>query len=77
MGKRIILFFSFIGGSRYMVENYRDVMVICRWYGNSDFFIIIIVNLKWEEVIDYIREVGNENVNDRFDIECRVFKMKL
>ncbi|XP_033134461.1 uncharacterized protein LOC117127850 [Brassica rapa] len=77
MGKRIILPSSFTGGPRYMVENYRDAMAICRWYGNPDLFITITANPKWEEVTDHIREAGNENANDRPDIECRVFKMKL
>ena len=77
MGKRIILPSSFTGGPRYMVENYRDAMAICRWYGNPDLFITITANPKWEEVNDHIRKAGNENANDRPDIECRVFKMKL
>uniref|UniRef100_A0A0D3E4S6 ATP-dependent DNA helicase n=1 Tax=Brassica oleracea var. oleracea TaxID=109376 RepID=A0A0D3E4S6_BRAOL len=70
MGKRIILPSSFTGGPRYMVENYRDAMAICRWYGNPDLFITITANPKWEEVNDHIRKAGNENANDRPDIEC-------
>ncbi|XP_010446026.1 PREDICTED: uncharacterized protein LOC104728792 [Camelina sativa] len=77
LGNRIILPSSFIGGSRYMVENYRDAMALCRWYGNLDLFITITANPKWEEVIDHIKMAGNENAYDRPNIECRVFKMKL
>ncbi|XP_042059505.1 uncharacterized protein LOC121804017 [Salvia splendens] len=32
-GKRIILPSSFVGGARYMVQNYQDAMAICRWIG--------------------------------------------
>lgn len=77
LGQKIILPSSFTGGPRYMVENYRDAMAICRWYGNPDLFITITANPKWEEVNEHIRKAGNETANDRPDIECRVFKMKL
>lgn len=77
LGKRIILPSSFTGGPRYMAENYRDAMAICRWYGNPDLFITITANPKWQEVTDHIERAGNENANDRPDVVCRVFKMKL
>ncbi|CAL9219694.1 unnamed protein product, partial [Arabidopsis halleri] len=61
-----------VGGPRYMVENYRDAMAICRWYGNPDLFITITANPKWEEVNEHIRKAGNETANDRPDIECLI-----
>lgn len=32
-GKRVILPSIFIGGARYMIQNYQEAMEICRWAG--------------------------------------------
>ncbi|XP_010534679.1 PREDICTED: uncharacterized protein LOC104810180 [Tarenaya hassleriana] len=77
LGRRVILPPTFTGGPRYMVENYHDAMAICRWFGNPDLFVTVTANPKWQEISDHLKAYGGESANDRPDIECRVFKMKL
>ncbi|XP_031111963.1 uncharacterized protein LOC116015936 [Ipomoea triloba] len=54
-GRRIILPSSFVGGARYMIQNYQDAM---------------------PEVERFLKDT-NCRAEDRPDIICRVFKMKL
>lgn len=77
LGKRIILPSSFTGGPRYMIKKYHDVMAICRTYGNPNLFITMTANPNWQEIKDHLTRYGGLSGNDRPDIECRVFKMKL
>ncbi|XP_076898243.1 uncharacterized protein LOC143551766 [Bidens hawaiensis] len=76
VGQRVILPSSFTGGSRYMMQNYLDAMAICRWYGYPDFFITITCNPKWSEVKRFLNST-TINPEDRADIMCRLFKVKL
>ncbi|KAL8143444.1 hypothetical protein V2J09_016476 [Rumex salicifolius] len=69
-GKRIVLSSSFTGGRRYIIQNYQDAMVICRHHGYPDLFITFTCNTK------FVEEQGLRP-EDRPDIICRVFKMKL
>ncbi|XP_076889473.1 uncharacterized protein LOC143540247 [Bidens hawaiensis] len=62
--------------SRYMMQNYLDAMAICRWYGYPDFFITITCNPKWPEVKRFPNST-TINPEDRPDIMCRLFKVKL
>ncbi|XP_035836020.1 uncharacterized protein LOC110888601 [Helianthus annuus] len=75
-GQPVILPSSFTGGSRYMMQNYLDAMALCRTYGYPDFFITITCNPKWPEIVRFI---GDSSIKpeDRPDILCRLFKMKL
>ncbi|CAH9106093.1 unnamed protein product, partial [Cuscuta epithymum] len=75
-GKRIVLPSTFVGGARYMVQNYQDAMAICRWAGYPDLFLTFTCNPKWPEIVRFLSE-RNLNPEDRPDIICRVFKMKL
>ncbi|KAL3639574.1 hypothetical protein CASFOL_017481 [Castilleja foliolosa] len=75
-GKRVILPPTFIGGPRYMIRNYHDAMAICAWAGYPDLFITFTCNPKWPEITRYIDKLGL-NTEDRPDIVCRVFKIKL
>nr|VDD46531.1 unnamed protein product [Brassica oleracea] len=77
IGQRFILPPSFTGGPRFLVEKYHDAMAICREYGNPDLFVTITANLNWSEIKEHLARYGGEFPNDRPDIECRVFKMKL
>ncbi|CAN7132097.1 unnamed protein product, partial [Brassica rapa subsp. narinosa] len=77
IGQRFILPPSFTGGPRYLVEKYHDAMAICREYGNPDLFITMTANPNWKEIKEHLAKYGGESPNDRPDIECRVFKMKL
>ena len=38
--KRVVLHSSFMGSSRYMIENYQDAMVFYRLAGYPDLFIL-------------------------------------
>ncbi|XP_076905357.1 uncharacterized protein LOC143561098 [Bidens hawaiensis] len=76
VGQRVILPSSFTGGSWYMMQNYLDAMAICRWYGYPDFFITITFNPKWPEVKRFLNST-TINPEDRPDIMCRLFKVKL
>ncbi|XP_019179625.1 PREDICTED: uncharacterized protein LOC109174851 [Ipomoea nil] len=75
-GKRIILPSSFTGGARYMVQNYQDAMAICRWIGYPSLFITFTCNPKWPEIERFLQP-RKLKAEDRPDIICRVFKMKL
>ncbi|XP_056694876.1 uncharacterized protein [Spinacia oleracea] len=75
-GKRIVLPSSFTGGPRYMMQNYQDAMAICKWYGYPDLFITFTCNPKWPEITRFVEKRGLRP-EDRPDIVCRVFKMKL
>ncbi|XP_019161444.1 PREDICTED: uncharacterized protein LOC109158079 [Ipomoea nil] len=75
-GRRIILPSSFTGGARYMIQNYHDAMAICRWIGYPDLFITFTCNPKWPEVQRFLRD-RMLKPEDRPDIICRLFKMKL
>ncbi|XP_031112149.1 uncharacterized protein LOC116016128 [Ipomoea triloba] len=75
-GKRIILPSSFTGGARYMIQNYQDAMAICKHIGYPHIFITFTSNPKWPEIERYVTHRGLK-ADDRPDIICRVFKMKL
>nr|KAJ0202598.1 hypothetical protein LSAT_V11C500253590 [Lactuca sativa] len=50
VGQRVILPSSFTGGARYMLQNYLDVMSLCKWFGYPDFFITFTCNPKWPDI---------------------------
>lgn len=75
-GKRIYIPSSFTGGKRYMMQHYLDAMATCKYYGYPDFFITITCNPKWPEITRYLQK-HDLKTEDRPDICCRVFKMKL
>lgn len=75
-GKRILLPSSFTGGSRYMMQKYLDAMAICKSVGYPDLFITVTCNPKWPEVYRCLHD-DDLNPEDRPDILCRIFKIKL
>ncbi|CAH9133153.1 unnamed protein product [Cuscuta epithymum] len=75
-GKRVILPSTFTGGARYMIQNYQDAMAICRWAGYPDLFITFTCNPKWSEISRFLEE-RRLKPEDRADIICRIFKVKL
>uniref|UniRef100_A0A0D3BRM0 Helitron helicase-like domain-containing protein n=1 Tax=Brassica oleracea var. oleracea TaxID=109376 RepID=A0A0D3BRM0_BRAOL len=77
IGQRFILPPSFTGGPRYLVEKYHDAMAICREYENPDLFITMTANPNWREIKEHLEIYSGDSPNDRPDIECRIFKMKL
>ncbi|XP_052622302.1 uncharacterized protein LOC111911148 [Lactuca sativa] len=76
IGQRVILPSSFTGGARYMLQNYLDAMSLCKWFGYPDFFITFTCNPKWPEVKRFLKDTSLQP-EDRPDILCRLFKIKL
>ncbi|XP_056854516.1 uncharacterized protein LOC130503965 [Raphanus sativus] len=75
-GSSFVLPASFTGGPRYMKNNYLDAMAICKHFGFPDLFITFTCNPKWPEITRYLKS-RNLKAEDRADIICRMFKMKL
>jgi hypothetical protein len=74
-GKRIVLPATFVGGARYMIQNYQDAMAICLW-AYPDLFISFTCNHKWPELVDFLKTY-NLKREDRPDLVSRLFKIKL
>ncbi|XP_019153878.1 PREDICTED: disease resistance protein RPM1-like [Ipomoea nil] len=64
------------GRARCMIPNYQDAMAICKHIGYPYIFITFTSNPKWHETERYVAHRGLK-AEDRPDIICRVFKMKL
>ncbi|XP_058733993.1 uncharacterized protein LOC131605682, partial [Vicia villosa] len=75
-GRRIVLPSSFVGGTRYILQNYQDAMAICAWTGYPDLFITFTCNQKWPELVTFLSKY-NLKSEDRPDLVCRIFKIKL
>ncbi|KAL6536440.1 hypothetical protein OROGR_013012 [Orobanche gracilis] len=75
-GLPVVLPSSYTRSPRYMIQNFQDAMTICGWAGYPDLFITLTCNPKWPEISRYLDKRGL-NPEDRPDIVCRVFKMKL
>ncbi|CAH9102468.1 unnamed protein product [Cuscuta europaea] len=76
LGQLIVLPNSFTGSARYMIQNYQDAMSICRWTGYPQLFITFTCNPMWPEIVRYV-ECRGLTPDDRPDIICRIFKIKL
>ncbi|KAK9053689.1 hypothetical protein SSX86_024763 [Deinandra increscens subsp. villosa] len=75
-GQRVVLPSYFTGGARFMMQNFLDAMALCKWYGYPDLFITITCNPGWPEIIRFLLD-KTIKPEDRPDILCRLFKMKL
>ncbi|CAN6853376.1 unnamed protein product [Brassica oleracea] len=75
-GSEFTLPASFVGSPRYMRNNYLDAMTICKHFGFPDLFITFTCNPKWPEITRYVKE-RKLKAEDRSDIICRIFKIKL
>ncbi|KAH7520865.1 hypothetical protein FEM48_Zijuj08G0191100 [Ziziphus jujuba var. spinosa] len=64
------------GGARYIIQNYQDAMAICKWAGYPKLSITLTCNPKWPEVVHFVESRGLKP-EDRPDILCRIFKVKL
>jgi len=74
-GRRIVLPASFTGGARYMHRLFQDAMAIVRRYGKPHLFVTFTCNVQWPEIQSSLFE--GQTANDRPDIICRVFRLKL
>ncbi|KAJ1701662.1 hypothetical protein LUZ63_001441 [Rhynchospora breviuscula] len=75
VGKRIILPSSHVGSPRYMYQNYQDAIAVCKHLGPPHLFITFTCNPTWPEITRNL--MPGQHANDRPDLVCRVFKMKL
>lgn len=75
-GKCVTLRSSFTEGARYMIQNYQDAMSIYKWACYPDLFITFTCNPRCPKIL---RVLQNKHLKpeDRLDIVCRVFKIKL
>ncbi|KAL6550513.1 hypothetical protein OROMI_021001 [Orobanche minor] len=76
IGKRFVLPSSFVGGPRYMVQNFQDTMAICKSIGYPELFITFTCNPKWPEITRFVESKGLRP-EDRPDVLSRIFKLKL
>ncbi|XP_028753423.1 uncharacterized protein LOC114713014, partial [Neltuma alba] len=76
IGRRVVLPSSFIGGARYMVNNFQDAMAICKYAGYPDIFLTFTCNPAWPEVKRYCTDY-ELNQSDCPQILSRIFKLKL
>ncbi|XP_071718447.1 uncharacterized protein [Rutidosis leptorrhynchoides] len=67
---------SFTGSARYMVENYRDAMALCRTFGYPDLFLTFTCNPKWTEITRELKGT-NMKAKDNPVLLARIFKIKL
>ncbi|XP_024963780.1 uncharacterized protein LOC112504042 [Cynara cardunculus var. scolymus] len=77
VGKSIILPSSHTGGPHYKAQNYQDAMTICKWVGYPDLFLTFTCNPKWPEIKDMLQKISQKDHENRADIVCRVFEIKL
>ncbi|KAL6581948.1 hypothetical protein OROMI_005962 [Orobanche minor] len=75
-GQLTILSSTFTGGRRWFDQVFQDSMAICKWTGYPCLFITFTCNPKWPEITRYVESRGLRP-EDRPDILCRVFKIKL
>jgi len=75
-GQQFLLPATFTGNPRYMKNMYLDAMAICRHFGFPDLFITFTCNPKWPELTRFLEKRGLKS-DDRPEIICRIFKLKL
>ena len=75
VGRLVILPATFAGSQRNMHQNYQDSMAIVQKEGKPDMFITITVNPKSPEITEHL--LPHQKANDRPDIVCRVFLLKV
>ena len=75
-GSEFVLPATFTGSPRYMKNLYLDAMTVCKHFGFPDLFITFTCNPKWPEITRYVKS-RKLKAEDRSDIVCRIFKMKL
>ena len=73
LGKRIVLPATFIGGPRYMIQNYQDAMAICRWAGNPILFITFTTTRQQLMIMD-IQFIEEEMMEDLYKKEISSLK---
>ena len=73
-GRRVILPSTFIGGDRYMHQQYMDSMALFQHFGRPHLFDTMTANPQWKEIQDYLKP--DQTAFDRPELVARVFKLK-
>lgn len=71
VGKRIVLYCSFPGGDRDMMQRFLNAMAIVQRFGKPDYFIIMTCNPYWEEITQNLEP--SQKPQDRPDLVSRVY----
>lgn len=58
-----------------MAQAYQDAMALVRQFGKPDLFVTMTCNPSWPEIRGELKQ--GETPNDRPDLICRVFRLKL
>lgn len=77
VGKQRVVPVSFVGGRRYLTQQFQDAVAICRVYGIPHFFTTFTCNPKWPEIKETVELECGQQPSDRPDVGCRVYHMKL
>ncbi|KAG5562040.1 hypothetical protein RHGRI_004922 [Rhododendron griersonianum] len=75
IGIQIVLPATFIGGPRDMRKQYLDAMALVGKFGKPDLFFTMTCNPNWPEIKVELKP--HEEVQNRPDLVCRVFRSKL
>jgi hypothetical protein len=73
-GKMLILPSTFLGSSRYMMQNYHNTMSVVRVIGKSDLFITMTCNPQWRAIRENL--FPGQQASDRPGLCTRVFHLK-
>lgn len=60
-----------------MVQQYQDVMAICRWAGLPNLFITFACNPCRKKINYMLNNIPGQMAKDRPDVVTRVFRLKL
>nr|XP_047141476.1 uncharacterized protein LOC124816359 [Hydra vulgaris] len=74
-GRVVILPSSYVGSPRALKENFEDAMAVTKKYGKPNLIITFTCNPKWREIVENLNP--GQTANDRPDLVCWLFKMKL
>ncbi|XP_074351612.1 uncharacterized protein LOC141690736 [Apium graveolens] len=77
IGKAVVLPASFTGSQRYMSQNFKDALALCRAIGHPSLFLTMTCNKKCPEITEMMKSLLGVYVCDAPDIVSRVFKLKL
>jgi len=74
VGKKVVLPSSFVGGSRYMHQQFLDSIGLYQRFGHPHLFITMTCNPNWPEIQDNLKM--GETALDQPDLVSRVFNLK-
>ncbi|XP_045468086.1 uncharacterized protein LOC123676313 [Harmonia axyridis] len=75
IGRIVVLPSTFMGGARFMQQNYQDAMAIVAKFGRPSLFVTFTCNPNWREITENINS-SLLNPQDRPEYIARVFELK-